>query len=53
MTYITLDFGNVNRVQDLGVVMNAEGPDHLPLVLLVLLLIFNLQRGAQGDELMD
>lgn len=53
MTYLTLDFSNVNGVQDLGIVINTEGSDHLSLVLLVLLLIFNLQRGAKGYKLLD
>lgn len=48
MTYITLDFGHMNRVQDLGIVINAEGSNHLSLVFLVLLLIFNLQRRPKG-----
>lgn len=44
MTYITLDFGHMNRVHDLGVVIDAEGSDHLSLVLFILLFIFNLHR---------
>lgn len=53
MTYITLDFGHMNRVQDLGIVIDTEGSNHLSFVLLKLLLVFNLQKGAKRDQLPD
>lgn len=41
----------MNRVQDLGVVVDTEGSHHLALVLFKLLLILNLQRKAAGCHL--
>lgn len=46
-SHITLNFGHVNRVQDLGVVVNAESSNHMSSVLLVLLFVFDLKRQAQ------
>ena len=47
MTYFTLDFSHANRVQDFGIVMNAEGSHHLPLGLLISFLILDLGRRTQ------
>lgn len=43
-TYITLDFGHMHGVQHLGIIINAEGSNHLSPVLLILLFILNLQE---------
>lgn len=46
MSYIALDFGHVDRVQDLGVVVDAERAHHVSSVLLILLLVFHLLVGS-------
>lgn len=49
-SHIALDFGHADRVQDLGVVVDAEGSHHLSLVLLKLLLVFNLEGATTGCQ---
>ena len=41
-SYIAHDLGHVDGVQDLGVVVDAEGSHHAASVLLVFLLVFHL-----------
>lgn len=50
MSYFTLDFSHMNGVQDFGIIINTEGPDHLTLVLLILFLIFNLNTYRTKDD---
>lgn len=41
-SYLALYLSNMYWVQDFGVIVDAEGPDHLPSVLLIFLLVFDL-----------
>lgn len=40
--YLTLDLSNMYWVHDLGVIVDAESPDHMSSVLLIFLLVFHL-----------
>lgn len=43
VTYITLVLGGLQGVQHLGVIIDAEGTDHLAFALLIVLLVHHLQ----------
>ena len=43
-THITLVFGRLQRVQHLGIIVNAEGSNHLSFVFLIVFLVHHLQR---------
>lgn len=43
-THIALEFGRLQRVQHLGIIINAEGSNHFPFVFLIVFLVHHLQR---------
>lgn len=43
-THITLVFGRLQRVQHLGIIVNAEGSNHLSFAFLIVFLVHHLQR---------